>query len=138
MSIALAPALAAAVLSGAAALVYEVVWLRMLGLVVGHAVDALTAVLAAFMAGLALGAMLFGRFAGRLRQPLMTCVWVEVGVAGSAAMLPFGLARLLPASLALRQGLGLGPIRGPRRSPRGRRIVGGGVVSSNSPSRSGL
>ena len=55
-------ALAAAVLSGAAALVYEVVWLRMLGLVVGHAVDALTAVLAAFMAGLALGA-------GSLRPP---------------------------------------------------------------------
>jgi spermidine synthase len=107
MSIALALALAAAVLSGAAALVYEVVWLRMLGLVVGHAVDALTAVLAAFMAGLALGAMLFGRLAGRLRQPLMTCVWVEVGVAGSAAMLPVGLAWLLPASLALRQALGL-------------------------------
>src|SRR6266511_236899 len=33
--------LAAAVVSGAAALVYEVVWLRMLGLVVGHAVAAL-------------------------------------------------------------------------------------------------
>ncbi len=102
MSIALLLALAAAVLSGAAALVYEVVWLRMLGLVVGHAVDALTAVLAAFMAGLALGAMLFGRFAGRLRQPLMTCAWVEVGVAGSAVMLPVGLAWLMPASLSLR------------------------------------
>ena len=48
-------ALAAAVLSGAAVLVFEVVWLRMLGLVVGHAVDALTAVLAAFMGGRALG-----------------------------------------------------------------------------------
>jgi hypothetical protein len=40
--------LAAAVLSGAAALVCEVVWLRMLGLVLGHAVEALAAVLAAF------------------------------------------------------------------------------------------
>jgi spermidine synthase len=107
MSTALPLALAAAVLSGAAALVYEVVWLRMLGLVVGHAVDALTAVLAAFMAGLALGAVLSGRFAGRLRQPLMTCAWVEVGVAGSAAMLPVALAWLMPASLSLRHAFGL-------------------------------
>src|SRR6266540_2847150 len=60
--------LAAAVVSGAAALVYEVVWLRMLGLVVGHAVDALAGVLAAFMAGLAIGAALFGRLAGRVRR----------------------------------------------------------------------
>src|SRR6266568_8503168 len=94
MSTALPLALAAVVLSGAAALVYEVVWLRMLGLVVGHAVDALTAVLA-------------GRFAGRLRQPLMTCAWVEVGVAGSAAMLPVALAWLMPASLSLRHAFGL-------------------------------
>ena len=73
--------LAAAVLSGAAALVYEVVWLRMLGLVVGHAVDALAAVLAAFMAGLAVGAALFGRLAGRLRRPLAACALLEGGIA---------------------------------------------------------
>ena len=52
---ALGLAFAAAVVSDAAALVYEVVWLRTLSLVVGHAVDALTAVLAAYMAGLAVG-----------------------------------------------------------------------------------
>jgi spermidine synthase len=107
MSIALRLALSAAVLSGAAALVYEVVWLRMLGLVVGHAVDALTAVLAAFMAGLALGAVLFGRLAGRLRRPLVTCAWVEIGVAGSAALLPTAFAALLPAALSLREVLSL-------------------------------
>jgi hypothetical protein len=39
---ALGLAFAAAVVSGAAALVFEVVWLRTLSLVVGHAVDALT------------------------------------------------------------------------------------------------
>jgi spermidine synthase len=105
MSIALRLALAAAVLSGAAALVYEVVWLRMLGLVVGHAVDALTAVLAAFMAGLALGAVLFGRLAGRLRRPLVTCAWVEIGIAGSAAILPAAFAALMPASLSAPRGL---------------------------------
>lgn len=35
--------------SGAVGLVYEVVWLRMLGLVFGHTVYAITTVLAAFM-----------------------------------------------------------------------------------------
>jgi predicted membrane-bound spermidine synthase len=44
--------------SGAVGLVYEVVWLRMLGLVFGHTVYAITTVLAAFMAGLALGSLL--------------------------------------------------------------------------------
>jgi spermidine synthase len=101
-------ALAAAVLSGAAALVYEVVWLRMLGLVVGHAVDALTAVLAAFMTGLALGAALFGRLAGRLRKPLATCAWLEGGVAAYAVLLPLALAALPGASLPLRAAFGLG------------------------------
>ena len=101
-------ALAAAVLSGAAALVYEVVWLRMLGLVVGHAVDALTAVLAAFMAGLALGAALFGRFAGRLRRPLAACAWLEGGVAAYAVLLPQALAALPGAALPLRAALGFG------------------------------
>ncbi|HET6898900.1 MAG TPA: fused MFS/spermidine synthase, partial [Vicinamibacteria bacterium] len=100
-------AFAAAVVSGAAALVYEVVWLRTLSLVLGHAVDALTAVLAAYMAGLAVGALLFGRLAERLRRPLLTCAWIEVGVAGSAAALPVAFAGIMPAALALRQAFGL-------------------------------
>lgn len=62
-----------------AALVYEVVWLRTLGLVVGHAVDALAAVLAACMVGLAVGALLSDRLAERLRRPLLTCAWIECG-----------------------------------------------------------
>src|SRR5512141_1825805 len=99
MSTALRLALSAAVLSGAAALVYEVVWLRMLGLVVGHAVDALTAVLAAFMGGLALGAALFGRLASRLRRPLSACAWLEGGVAVYALLLPQALTALPRVSL---------------------------------------
>jgi spermidine synthase len=98
--------LAAAVLSGAAALVYEVVWLRMLGLVVGHAVDALAAVLVAFMAGLAIGAALFGRLAGRLRRPLAACALLEGGIAAYAALLPSAVAALPLASLPLREALG--------------------------------
>jgi predicted membrane-bound spermidine synthase len=45
-------------LSGATGLVYEVLWIRMLGLVFGHTVFAVTTVLTAFMAGLGLGSCL--------------------------------------------------------------------------------
>ena len=41
--------------SGAAALVYEVTWTRLLTLQLGHTVAAASTVLAAFMGGLALG-----------------------------------------------------------------------------------
>jgi len=38
-------------LSGTTGLIYQVLWLRMLGLVSGHTVHAITTVRAAFMAG---------------------------------------------------------------------------------------
>src|SRR5262245_51371779 len=107
MPLALGLALTAAVLSGAAALVYEVVWLRMLSLVVGHAVDAPPSVLAALMACLALGAALFGRLAAQGRRPLRNCAWVELGIAASAAVLPWSFIGILPVALALREALGL-------------------------------
>ena len=52
-------------LSGGAALVYEVLWLRLITLFSGHTTVVTSAVLAAFMAGLALGAFLGGRAADR-------------------------------------------------------------------------
>ena len=57
-------------LSGVAALVYEVVWTRLLGLVFGHTVFAITTVLATYMGGLALGSVLVGRRADSARRPL--------------------------------------------------------------------
>ena len=51
--------------SGAAALIYEVVWQRMLTLVFGVATFSVAAVVSAFLAGLALGCRLFGGPADR-------------------------------------------------------------------------
>lgn len=45
-------------LSGATGLLYQVVWLRLLTPILGQTVYAITTVLAAFMAGLALGSLL--------------------------------------------------------------------------------
>src|SRR3989454_4317424 len=75
-------------LSGATAVVYEVVWLRMLGLVLGHTVYAITTVLAAFMAGLGLGSVLFGRRAARFPDPIRAYGVIEIGIGISCALVP--------------------------------------------------
>lgn len=49
-------------LSGTCGLIYEVVWHKQIGFVMGHTVYALTTVLAAFMGGLALGSYFAGRY----------------------------------------------------------------------------
>ena len=58
---------AAFFLSGAAGLIFQVVWLYRCGLVLGSSVAAVTVVLSGFMAGLALGNALAARFAARVR-----------------------------------------------------------------------
>ncbi len=56
--------------SGLCALVYQVLWLRMLGWVFGVTVYAASAVWAMFMGGLAVGSFAAGRAADRVRHPL--------------------------------------------------------------------
>ena len=51
--------------SGVAALIYQVVWMRRLALVFGSTTLATSTVLAAFLGGLAIGAVLWGRVADR-------------------------------------------------------------------------
>jgi predicted membrane-bound spermidine synthase len=51
--------------SGAAGLVYQVVWTRMLTQIFGNTTYAIATVLSAFMAGLAIGSYLFGKIADR-------------------------------------------------------------------------
>jgi predicted membrane-bound spermidine synthase len=76
-------------LSGTAGLVYEIVWMRMLGLIFGHTVFALTTVLAAFMAGLALGAYLFGKLIDRKGRPLQVYGLLEAGIGLYVLIVPF-------------------------------------------------
>jgi spermidine synthase len=80
--------------SGAAALVYEVTWTRLLTLQLGHTVAAASTVLAAFMGGLALGAWLAGRFSlGTLRA----YATLELVIAATALVLPLALNAAIPA-----------------------------------------
>lgn len=80
-------------LSGCASLMDQVVWLRYLSLSFGNTTYAAATLLAVFLGGLALGAMLFGRWADRLRRPLTVFALVEIGVALIAVASPrmFGL-----------------------------------------------
>ena len=75
-------------LSGAVALVYQVLWTRQLGLVFGVTIQAASTVLACFMGGLALGSYLAGRWSDRLRRPLRTFAIVEALIAVSALLTP--------------------------------------------------
>lgn len=77
------------IVSGATGLIYEVLWARMLGLVFGATTLAVSTVLAAFMGGLALGSALTGRLASRIRKPLATYGWMEIGIAAYALLVPF-------------------------------------------------
>jgi spermidine synthase len=77
------------IFSGATGLIYEVLWARMLGLVFGATTLAVSTVLAAFMGGLALGSALAGRLAPRIKKPLSTYGWMEIGVAIFALLVPF-------------------------------------------------
>src|SRR5512138_2874851 len=70
-------------LSGAAALVYQVVWVRSLTLVFGGSHLAVTAVLSIFMGGLALGAYVVGRRVDREPRLLRLYGLLELGIAPS-------------------------------------------------------
>ena len=61
-------------LSGFAALIYQIVWQRMLVLPIGADVYSTTLVVAAFMAGLGLGSLAGGHVADRLSPPTASAV----------------------------------------------------------------
>src|SRR5436853_5613672 len=75
-------------LSGATGLVYEVIWVRLTGLVFGNTSLAISTVLGAFMAGLALGSWKLGQKADRTQNPLRIYGLLELGIGVSAALVP--------------------------------------------------
>jgi spermidine synthase len=87
--------------SGLSALVYQILWLRLLALVFGVTIHATTTVLASFMAGLAIGSAIGGRIAERTRRPLLWFALAEALVAVSALATPVMLERLQQAYITL-------------------------------------
>lgn len=89
-------------ISGATALIGEVVWMRMLGLVLGNTVWAASAAVSVWMAGMALGAFIGARLAPRVSRHIM---WY--GLAEGLIGLFFGLSPWL-GDLLVALGAGLG------------------------------
>ena len=81
-------------MSGACTLVYEVVWARMLIPVFGVSVYAVSTVLTAFMAGLAIGSFYFGRLADRHDNGLRIYAFLELGIGAFALLFPLILSGL--------------------------------------------
>lgn len=75
-------------LSGASGLVYEVIWVRLTGLVFGNTSFSIATVIGAFMAGLALGSWRIGLFADRYERPLRLYGILEILIGVSAFLVP--------------------------------------------------
>lgn len=67
-------------ISGAAALTYEVVWTRLMVLIFGSTVYAVSTILTAFMAGLALGSYYIGKKLNRYKNLYLLFGLVELGM----------------------------------------------------------
>lgn len=86
--------------SGAAALIYQITWIRNLSLVFGASYEATSVVLASFMGGLALGGVSIGRLSERVRRPLRAYGLFEIGIGLTALAVPsvFGASDVLHTS----------------------------------------
>lgn len=71
-------------LSGSAALVYQVLWVRELGLLFGSTAQAVAITISIFFSGLAAGEWYWGERARRTRSPLLCFGLIEIGVSIAA------------------------------------------------------
>jgi spermidine synthase len=83
-------------LSGASGLIVQLCFSKYLSYVVGATAHAVSAVLAAFMTGLALGAYLGGGYSRRVRRPLVAYGVLELVVAAAVALSPLAFRALTP------------------------------------------
>lgn len=73
-------------LSGFSGLVYQVLWMRQLGLLFGNTSHATAVTLAAFFGGLAAGSWFWGRRSKAVENPMRTYAWLEAGIALTALL----------------------------------------------------
>lgn len=75
-------------ISGSTGLIYEVVWTRLLTLVMGNTHYSIATVLTAFMGGLALGSFFGGRLIDRKGNPLALYAILEAGIGLYCLLIP--------------------------------------------------
>ena len=87
--------------SGFCAMAYEVIWTKLLGLIVGPTTYSFTIVLVSFILGLAVGSMIFGFLADKIRRPIWLLIYTQSGAALFALLISqvFGNSQLFFAKL---------------------------------------
>jgi spermidine synthase len=86
-------------LTGATGLIYQVLWSRLLVLSFGYTIHSVTVVITAFMGGLALGSVLGGFIADRVRSTTTAYGLAEIGI-GLIAVFTYPLLTWLPYLIA--------------------------------------
>ena len=96
-------------ISGFCALTYEVVWSRMLVLVMGNTIFATTTILTVFMAGLSLGSLYWGTIVDKTRKnSLFLFGCLEAGIGMSALLVSQGIPVIIPVGTWVAHMAGLG------------------------------
>jgi len=88
-------------LSGANSFVYEVLWTRLLGHILGGSITAFATMLAGFLSGIAIGSAIASRFAKTKAEAIKWFIFVQCGI-GVASMLIY---QLLPFAIPESAGL---------------------------------
>jgi len=84
-------------LSGMAALIYEIIWIRPLSLVFGSTIYAVSTIISSFILGLAIGSWLAGRYTDRMSNPLKYFAIFQIGI-GAYGILLLPIFGLLPGA----------------------------------------
>jgi spermidine synthase len=77
--------------SGCAALIYEIVWFQLLQLVIGSSAVSLGLLLAAYMGGLCVGSVAFGKLVSTRHHPMRVYALLELGIAALGIIALFGV-----------------------------------------------
>ena len=75
--------------SGAAALIYEIVWFQLLQLVIGSSAVSLGVLLGTFMGGMCLGSLLLPRFVAARHHPLRVYAYIELAIGAIGLLVLF-------------------------------------------------
>src|SRR5438067_7837604 len=92
--------------SGAAGLTLEIVWSKYLSYLLGNSIYGVATVVAAFLGGLGLGAMVGGKLAARTRHPLLAYARLELLVAAMGLLSPLAYLAARPLFATLYGAMG--------------------------------
>lgn len=88
--------------SGATSFVYEVLWTRLLGHILGGSITAFATMLAGFLSGIAIGSAIASRFASTRSQSILLFILVQGGIGITSMMIYEFLPLAIPETAGLK------------------------------------